>query len=484
MTSENIQYDPRRWLGLAAVLCATLLGVLDFLIVNIAVPHIKSDLKATDADIQLTVAGYGLAYAVCLITGGRLGDIFGRKRMFMIGMAGFTFASALCGLAQSPLQLVAFRVLQGLLASAMTPQVLSIIQVSFSAAEKGLAFAIMGAVVGIGSFVGNVFGGWLVDANVFGLGWRPIFFVNVPIGIGAMFAARALIRESKAPTATSLDWGGVALSGVGLFCLIFPLAEGRERGWPWWSFAMIALSFVVLWVFTRFEYSMKARGGAPLVDMALFRERAFSSGLMAVLSMFSGMGSFALTMTLFLQNGFKISASQTGIIFAPLPVAFLGASLIAVKLAKRWGANVLLGGLLVTLLAQILMFAWIRAHGAALDPFTLMPLMFVYGIGQGTVVPRLMGAVLSNVAPDNAGAASGVLTTTQQVAFAVGVSIIGSVFFSIVGQNGDATVYVRAFLTVLACNFVLLALTMALLWRLTRITSPDVSPHEVVPVEA
>jgi EmrB/QacA subfamily drug resistance transporter len=479
-------YDPRRWAGLAAVLCATLLGVLDFLIVNIAVPHIRSGLRATSADIQLTVAGYGLAYAVCLITGGRLGDIYGRKKMFLWGMAGFTFASMLCGLAQTPLQLVAARVLQGLLASAMTPQVLSIIQVSFPPREKGLAFAIMGAVVGIGSFIGNVFGGWLVDANVFGLGWRPIFFVNLPIGLCAMMAAWFLIRESKAPTATRLDGGGVLLSGLGLFCLIFPLSEGRERGWPLWAFGMLALSAVILWFFVRFEKLVKARGGAPLVDMELFHDRAFSAGLGAVMALFAAMGSFALTLTLFLQSGFGVSAAQTGVIFAPLPVAFLAASLWTVKLAQKIGPRILLVGMGLMLLAQSLMFIWIVLHGAALNPFTLMPIMLVYGVAQGTTVPRLMGTVLSNVAHDNAGAASGVLTTTQQVAFAIGISVIGGLFFSSLGARADAAAaatYVRAFSLVLACNFVLQIVTFVLLARLTQIPAASLS-HEIAPMEA
>ena len=470
-TPPEITYDPRRWWALAAVLCATLLGVLDFLIVNIAVPSIKSDLGATDADIQLTVAGYGLAYAVCLITGGRLGDIFGRKKMFMIGMTGFTLASMLCGLAQTPQQLIAFRVLQGFLASAMSPQVLSIIQVSFSAAEKGLAFAILGAIVGVGSFIGNVFGGWLVDADLFHLGWRPIFFVNVPIGICALIAAWFLVRESKAPNATSLDWGGVLMSGVGLFLLIFPLAEGREKGWPWWAFVCIALSFVLLFAFTRFERQIKARGGTPLLDMSLFQDRAFFSGLGAILALFGGMPSFALAMTLFLQSGLGLSAAQTGIVFAPLPVAFLIGSLSAVHLAKRWGTNVLLLGLGVMLLGQTLMIVWVQMHKGDLNGFSLMPLMFIYGLGQGTTVPRLTGPILTNVARENAGGASGVLTTTQQVAAAVGVSILSSVFFTILGtaKAPDILHYTHAFTVVLCCNLALIGLTFAQIVRLTRI---------------
>ena len=489
MTStENFQLDPRRWLALVVVLCATLLGVLDFLIVNIAMVSIKNDLGATDAQVQLTVAGYGLAFAVCLITCGRLGDIYGRKRMFLIGMTGFTLASALCGAAHSPTQLIVFRVLQGLLASAMSPQVLSIIQVSFPPEEKSLAFAIMGAVTSVGSFIGNVFGGWLVGANLFGMGWRPIFFVNVPIGLCAIVAAWFLVRESKAPQAKSLDWGGVVLSGIGLFLLIFPLAEGREMGWPAWAFACLAASVAMMFAFFAHEKRLKQRGGAPLVDVDLFGDRAFSSGLSAILSLFSGMGSFALTLTIFLQSGFGVSPQHTGLIFAPLPVGFLIASLLTVKIAQRIGPKMLMWGLALTLTSQAILIAWIWSRGGGLNPYSLMPIMFLYGLGQGATVPRLIGTVLTNVVAANAGAASGVLTTTQQVAFALGVSVLGSIFFSNLGARGDdasAATYAGAFVTVLCCNFLLLSLTMFLLSRLTRVASLNVSPsHEAVAMEA
>lgn len=488
MTStESFQYDSRRWLALVVVLCATLLGVLDFLIVNIAMVSIKNDLGTSDAQVQLTVAGYGLAFAVCLITCGRLGDIYGRKKMFLIGMTGFTLASALCGAANSPMQLIVFRILQGLLASAMSPQVLSIIQVSFPPEEKSLAFAIMGAITSVGSFIGNVFGGWLVGANLFGMGWRPIFFVNVPIGMAALVAAWFLVRESKAPQAKSLDWGGVFLSAIGLFLLIFPLAEGREVGWPAWAFASLAASVAFLFAFFAYEKRLKLRGGSPLVDVKLFRDRAFSLGLSSVLSLFSGMGAFALTLTLFLQSGFGVSPQHTGLIFAPLPVGFLLSSLLTVKIAQRIGPKMLMWGLALTLVSQTILIGWIWSHGGALNPYSLMPIMFLYGLGQGATVPRLIGTVLTNVAPANAGAASGVLTTTQQVAFAVGVSVMGSVFFSHLGARGDdanAATYAYAFVTVLRCNFVLLCLTMFLLSRLSHVASLNVAPlHEVAVME-
>jgi MFS family permease len=250
---------------------------------------------------------------------------------------------------------------------------------------------------------------------------------------------------------------------------------------------MLALSGAILWAFTRFEYSVKMRGGAPLVDMNLFRDRAFSAGLWAILALFAGMGSFALTLTLFLQSGFDVSAAQTGLIFAPLPVTFLAASLWTVKLAQKIGPRILLLGMGVMLLAQVVMFVWVVSHGPALNPFTLMPIMALYGVAQGTTVPRLMGTVLSNVAHDNAGAASGVLSTTQQVAFAIGVSVIGGLFFSSLGARADfadKATYVHAFGIVLACNFVLQIVTFVLLARLTRIPAAASLSPEVAPMEA
>jgi MFS family permease len=298
VTDSSIPHlDPRRWLAFGVILSATLLSVIDFLIVNIALPSIRAELGASDAEMQLTVAGYGLALAVCLITGGRLGDIYGRKRMFQIGMAGFTLTSMLCGFAQTSTQLVVFRVLQGMMAAMMSPQVLATIQITFEGRERDKAMGLVGAMVGVGSFLGNVLGGFLVGANLFGMGWRPIFFVNVPIGVVALILAHFLMRESKAPVAQKLDIPGALLSGVGLFCLILPIAEGAERGWPAWTFAMLAFSVFTCWVFVRYQKTLKSRGGSPLLDMSLFEIAGYRRGLMAILLLFSGISSFAVTLT-------------------------------------------------------------------------------------------------------------------------------------------------------------------------------------------
>ena len=287
------ELDLRRWPALVVVLTASFLGVLDFFIVNVSIPAIKDGLQATNAAVELMIASYGLAYAVLLITGGRLGDILGRKRMFMVGVAGFTVASACCGLATTPAVLIASRVFQGMTAALLFPQGLSIIQVSFPAHERALAFGAMGMVSGAAMFSGNILGGLLIDANLLGLGWRPIFLVNVPVGALALLAAWPLLRESRSPKASRLDLGGVALGSLGLFLLVYPIAEGRDAGWPGWAFVVcLALSALTLAVFLWYERRVSAAGGSPLVEMGLFRDRLFVDGLLTTLIFYGGLSAF------------------------------------------------------------------------------------------------------------------------------------------------------------------------------------------------
>ncbi len=308
----------RRWLTLAVVVTAAFLGTLDFFIINVALPDIRADLHATFAHSQFVIAGYGLAYAVCLITGGRLGDIVGRKRMFLIGVAGFTLASVLCGLAPRPELLIAARVLQGVAGAMLFPQVLSIIQVTFPPEQRGRAFAVYGVVQGAASFSGIVLGGVLVQANLFGLGWRPIFLVNLPVGLLTLLAAWLLAPESRSPTARKLDLGGVAVVSVALMLLVFPLVEGPDAGWPWWAFACLAAAPFALAGFVVFERRVRAAGGSPLVELGLFRSRAFSVGVVTSLAFCCGVSAFFLTVTLFLPRGLGWSPLQARTAFAPL----------------------------------------------------------------------------------------------------------------------------------------------------------------------
>src|SRR6266702_4801129 len=243
------QADPRRWLTLVILLLAGFMNLLDVSIVNIAIPSIQRDLHASYADVQWTLAGYALSYALVLITGGRLGDTFGRKRLFLIGVAGFTVMSVLCGAAQSAGMLIASRVGQGALGALMIPQLLSVIQVSFPAAERIKALAAFGVTAGLGTVSGPLLGGLLIQSNLLGLDWRPIFLINVPVGVLAVIASAVLVRESRAPSPPKLDPAGVALISAALLLLLYPLVQGRQLGWPAWTFASMAASVPMLAVF-------------------------------------------------------------------------------------------------------------------------------------------------------------------------------------------------------------------------------------------
>jgi EmrB/QacA subfamily drug resistance transporter len=460
-------------LTLVVLLAAGFLGTLDFFIINVALPAIQADLHASFAQVQLVIAAYGLAYAVCLITGGRLGDICGRKRVFLAGVAGFTLASALCGLARNPHALIAARVLQGVAGAMLFPQVLSIIQVTFPAHERGRAFGAYGVVAGAASFSGIVLGGLLVQTNLLGLGWRPIFLVNLPVGLAALVAGWFVVPESRVPTARRLDLGGVALVSVALFLLAYPLVEGREAGWPWWTFACLAGAPPALALFIRYERRVLARGGSPLVELALFRNRVFVIGLATTLAFCSGLSAFFLTVTLFLQSGLGLSPTSASLAFAPFAVGYLAASASTGRLSRRLGSRVILAGsaTMAAALAGLIVLA--RTYGAALSVVEVMPVLLCYGVGQGLVFPVLITTALSRVPSSEAGSASGVLATVQQVAFSMGVAVIGSVFFGVLGPGMGPRAHAVALGAALACNVCLLGLTFLLAFRLPRLTTGE-----------
>jgi MFS family permease len=266
-----------KWISLAVILVGPFLGVIDFFIANIGIPSIRTSLGASFSEIELVIAGYGLTYAVCLITGGRLGDIFGRKVTFILGMAGFTVTSALCGLAPTAGWLIFWRLTQGCTAAVMFPQALSFIQVNFAGPSKRVAFSLYGAMIGFGSIVGQLLGGFIIQANFFGLGWRPIFLINLPIGIITIISASVVLGESRAKAAPKLDLGGVAILTIGLALFAYPFMEGQQQGWPLWAWASLFASFPVLWAFFVFERRQSARNHSPLIEPRLFRDRGLLS---------------------------------------------------------------------------------------------------------------------------------------------------------------------------------------------------------------
>jgi EmrB/QacA subfamily drug resistance transporter len=427
--------DPRRWVALAVVLIAGFMQLVDISIVNVAIPSIQRDLDATYAEIQWVLAGYQLAFAVMLITGGRLGDIFGRKRLFMVGMAGFTVASALCGLAQSPDMLIASRILQGLMGAIMFPQILSVIQVTFPPRERATAFGMFGATIGLATITGPLVGGLLIEADLFGLEWRPIFLVNVPIGIIALIAATRFLAESKAPRALRLDPGGVAIVTAGLLLLVYPLVQGRDLDWPLWTFLSMAAAVPVLAGFLVFERRKKARDGSPLVDPDLFRQHAFVPGLLLAAIFFMGIPAFFLTFSLFLQIGLGFSALHAGLTGAPFAVGSALASTASVRLAPALGRRILSVGSLLMVAGMLGLIWTVDRYGGAVTSWQLLPALLVCGLGLGCVVAPLVNVVLAGIRAQDAGAASGVLTTVQQVGGAVGVALIGVIFFGLLGSQ-------------------------------------------------
>jgi len=430
--------DPRRWAALAVVLAAGFMQLVDISIVNVAIPSIQRDLDATYSQIQWVLAGYQLAFAVMLITGGRLGDIYGRKRLFMIGMSGFTLASALCGLAQSPEMLIGSRVLQGLFGAIMFPQILSVIQVTFPPKERAGAFGMFGATIGLATIMGPLVGGLLIEADLFGLQWRPIFLVNVPIGILALAAAARYLIESRAPRALRLDPIGVAIVTAGLLLLVYPLVQGRDLDWPLWTFLSMAAAVPVLVAFAVYERHKKRLDGSPLIDLDLFRQRSFVPGLAVAGIFFMGIPAFFLIFSLWLQIGLGFSALHAGVTGVPFAVGSALASAASVRLAPALGRRVLSAGSLL-LVAGMAGLIWTVDHyGGAVHSWQLIPALLVCGLGLGLVIAPLVNVVLAGIRGQDAGAASGVLSTVQQVGGAVGVALIGVIFFGLLGSQAVA----------------------------------------------
>ncbi|QEV18581.1 MFS transporter [Streptomyces alboniger] len=428
--------DRRRWFALAIVMTAAFMDLVDVTIVNIAIPSIQRDAGATFSQIQWITAGYTLAFAAGLITGGRLGDIHGRKRLFLIGITGFTVASALCGFAVNPEMLVASRILQGGMAALMVPQVLSIVHATFPAHERGKVFGLFGMVVGLGAVSGPLLGALLTEWNILGLEWRPIFLINLPVGVAGIILGRKFITESKAPRALKLDLVGVVLVTLGLLMLIYPLTRGRELGWPVWGHLMMAGSLVVFGALVGYEKWKTAKDGSPLVELSLFKVKSFAAGI-AVQTVFGvTMGIFFLVWTLYMQYGLGWTPLHAGLTGVPFSVAVSVAAATSVqKLVPRFGRKVLQAGALA-MAAGLLLYIWEAGrYGAGLTSWQMALPLTVMGVGMGLIVAPLTDAVLSGVPREHAGSASGLINTVQQMGTALGLGLVSVVFYGVIDEG-------------------------------------------------
>lgn len=455
-----------RWIALFVILAAEVMDLLDALVTTIAAPTIQQELGGSESLVQWLGAGYTLAMAIGLITGGRLGDLYGRKRMFLIGAFGFTAASLLCGIAVNPAMLVGSRVLQGLFGAVMIPQGLGLIKEMFPPREIGKAFGMFGPVMAISSVGGPVLAGWLVDADFFGTGWRMIFLINLPIGLAAALAAMRFLPEFRLSNATRLDLGGVALVSAAAFLLIYPLIQGRELGWPAWTFVSMAASVVLFAVFGRYESRRVKAGKDPLVTPGLFRKRAFTGGLVAGLAFFSGLMGFGLVFSLYTQLGLGFTPLQAGLAGLPQAVGgVLGFGIAMSGLQEKLGRGLLQIGAIVMAVGAAALAVTIHLAGLDVTAWQLAPGLGLVGIGMGLTMAPFFDIVLAGVEPHESGSASGTLTATQQLGGAFGTAVLGTIFFNLLarewgfGSAMQVTVWVEVGL---------LALTFALSFLLPR----------------
>ncbi|KUF19624.1 MFS transporter [Streptomyces silvensis] len=428
--------DRRRWFALAIVMTAAFMDLVDVTIVNIAIPSIQRDAGATFSQIQWITAGYALALGAGLITGGRLGDIYGRKKIFLVGIAGFTVASALCGFAANPEMLVASRILQGAMAALMVPQVLSIVHATFPAHERGKVFGLFGMIVGLGAVSGPLLGALLTEWNILGLEWRPIFLINLPVGIAGLLLGRKYIEESRAPRALKLDLVGVVLVTAGLLMLLYPLTRGHELDWPVWGYVMMAGGIVVFGALVAYEKRKAERDGSPLIELSLFKVKSFAGGI-AVQTVFGiSLGIFFLVWTLYMQVGLGWSALRAGTTGIPFSIAVSAAAGLSVQqLVPRFGRKVLQAGAL-TMAAGVLIYIWeADRYGASIASWQMALPLVVMGVGMGLIVAPLTDAVLSEVPREHAGSASGLINTVQQMGNALGLGLVSVVFFGVIDEK-------------------------------------------------
>jgi EmrB/QacA subfamily drug resistance transporter len=473
-SSTAPSYDPRRWSALPVVLSATFMSLFDIFVVNVAAPSIQHDLHASSSILEMVVAGYSFSYAAGLVTGARLGDLVGRRRMFTIGLGIFAVASLFAGISPDSAVLVGARLAQGFGAAAMIPQVLALLTANFTPEERPRVFSLFGVTVGLGTVAGQILGGVLLHLDILGWGWRPIFLVNVPIGITAIILARRLIPESRPEAADRLDPLGVVLLTAGVGAVTAPLVLGQAEHWPQWTWISFGGGFALLAAFLWWESRLGAQGGHPLLPLSLFEHRAFNSGLLVNLGFFAFFGSVLLTLTLFLQEGLRYSPMRAGLTFAPLGVAFALSSLKGRSLHARYGRDIISVGAATALIGVIGLAVVVTVSGLSANSLELSPVLAMIGIGNGLVIPLIVQGVLQSVPAHRTGAASGMLTTTQQFSMTLGIAAVGTLFFAREASAGIVSALQFGLLADIA--LVAFALVMTLFLPRTATTRPDAAP--------
>jgi EmrB/QacA subfamily drug resistance transporter len=428
----------KRGLAMGVLIFASFMDLLDATITNVALPSIRTDLGASGAQLEWVVGGYLLAFAVLMITGGRLGDMFGRKRVFVAGVAGFTAGSVIACVAPTIGVLLVARVVQGAFAAMMVPQLLSSLQALYAPRERAAMLGAVGAVSGLSAVIGPVLGGWLVSSDAFGIGWRSIFLINLPIGVALAAAAIRWVPDTRSEHPLRLDPFGLLLATAGLLGVVYALVEGRQQDWATWVWAVGAAGVVVLAAFVVQQVRRERVTGSALLPMRLFSDRGFSAGLITQGAFQGSLAGFALVLTVYVQTGLGWSAIHAGLTLLPFSLgAFVGTG-ISVPLGMRLGKVVMVSGALLQSAATVWVLAVVHGQGDALSTWDLVPALVISGVGLGLLVVPLVDVALATISTAEAGAASGAYGTVQQVGAALGIAITGTVFFDVVGTSYDA----------------------------------------------
>jgi EmrB/QacA subfamily drug resistance transporter len=426
---------PHRRLAIGILLFASFMDLLDVTIVQVALPSIGADLGASDAQLEWIVSGYMLAFAVALITGGRLGDLYGRRRIFLVGIAGFTLSSAAAAAAWSGDVLVATRMVQGLFAALMVPQLLASVQAFFSPRERAPMYGLIGGVAGLAAVAGPVLGGWLVDADLWGLGWRSVFLINIPVGIAIFALAARFVPETRSPRPMRLDVPGVALLSAVVLAFMVPLVEGQTLGWPVWLWIPVAVGAALLVVFVAYSRRRMRRDGSALLPMPLFADRGFSAGIVTQAAFQGALNAFTLPFIIYLQVGLGFDALTAGLNLLAFSLgAMLGTGAV-IPLVARLGKVLVTAGSVIIAVSVLWVFAVVSDTGAAFTGWAAVWPMALAGVGLALLVIPLVDVALATVPIADAGAASGAYSTFQQLGAAAGVAVSTTVFFTIVGDD-------------------------------------------------
>ncbi|MBU3063173.1 MFS transporter [Nocardia sp. NEAU-G5] len=426
--------------GVFILLAGAFLPIMDFFITNLALPTISATLHASAGGLELVVTGYGVTYAALLVVGGRLGDRYGRHKVFRVALVGFILMSFACGLAPTVEWLIASRVLQGATAALLIPQVLATFHHTLDGERKARAIALYGAASGIAAVVGQIIGGILISADIAGSAWRPIFLVNVPIGIVVLVVAARIVPDTRSVHPVGIDVPGTVMFAAMLVAVLVPLTEGHSLGWPWWTWLLIAFAVVLAVATVAVERGAESRGEVPLLAPSLLRLPSMSRGLTMVLLFSAGFGAFMFVFALLVQDGLGADALRGGLAITPMAVLFFVASVFAPKLLARYGRGAMATGAVVQFVGLVCLVAAVMTLWPHVSLWALALPLALTGAGQAILFAGLFRSVLADVPAHLGGVGSGVLITLQQSGLALGVATIGTLYLSLT-SNGVSSAF-------------------------------------------